>query len=93
MAVIDQPFTSWTPDLPALNNPGLVKAHNGTPGRGSFAGGVTFFPMKAASLYSNTAMASRPLGTAIGQNASGDAKVYGGCATALYKLSDRKSVV
>lgn len=87
MAVIDQPFTSWTPDLPALNNPGLVKAHNGTPGRGSFAGGVTFFPMKAASLYSDTAMASRPLGTAIGQNASGDAKVYGGDATALYKLS------
>lgn len=87
MALIDQPFTSWTPDLPAMNNPGLVKAHNGTPGNSANPGGVTFFPMKAASLYSNTAMASRPLGTAIGQDKDGNAKVYGGCATALYKLS------
>lgn len=87
MAVIDQPFASWTPDLPALNNTGLLRAHNGTPGPSAVPGGVTFYSMKAASLYSNTAMASRPIGTAVGQDKDGNARVYGGCASALYKLS------
>ncbi|RVM15378.1 hypothetical protein [Sinorhizobium meliloti] len=87
MAVIDIPFTSFTPDLPALNNPGLVKAHNCTPGLGAGAGAVTLFPLKSASLYSNTAMDSRPLGSAIGQDQNGNAKVYGANATKLYKLN------
>lgn len=86
LAVIDIPFTSFTPDLPAHNNPGLVRAHNCAPGLGASQGGVTLFPVKAASLYSETSMASRPLGTAIGQDKDGNAKVYGGCATKLYKL-------
>ncbi|RVO54941.1 hypothetical protein [Sinorhizobium meliloti] len=86
MAVIDIPFTSFTPDLPALNNPGLVKAHNCTPGLGAGAGAVTLFPLKSASLYSNTSMVSRPLGSAIGQDKDGNAKVYGACASKLYKL-------
>lgn len=85
--VIDIPFTSFTPDLPALNNPGLTKAHNATPGRGSMQGGITLFPMKSASLYSNTTMASLPIGSAVGQDKFGNAKVYGGCATKLYKLA------
>ncbi|WP_034851171.1 hypothetical protein [Sinorhizobium sojae] len=87
MAVIDVPFTSFTPDLPRLNNPGLVKAHNCTAGLGSIQGGVTLFPLKSASLYSNTSMDSRPLGSAIGQDATGNAKVYGACATKIYKLN------
>ncbi|RVQ64442.1 hypothetical protein CN061_34840, partial [Sinorhizobium meliloti] len=86
MAVIDIPFTSFTPDLPALNNPGLVKAHNCSPGLGAGAGAVTLFPLKSASLYSNTSMVSRPLGSAIGQDKDGNAKVYGACASKLYKL-------
>jgi hypothetical protein len=85
--IIDLPYTSFSPDLPALNNPGLVKAHNCTPGLGGSPGAVTLFPLKAASLYSSTSMASMPLGTQIGQNKTGDARVYGGCATALYKLN------
>ncbi|MCK3776216.1 hypothetical protein MZK49_05665 [Ensifer sesbaniae] len=86
MAVIDIPFTSFTPDLPAHNNPGLVRAHNCAPGLGAAQGGVTLFPLKSASLYSNTSMVSRPLGTAIGQDKDGNAKVYSGCSTKLYKL-------
>ncbi|MDW9768609.1 hypothetical protein [Sinorhizobium meliloti] len=87
MAVIDVPFTSFTPDLPAHGNPGLVKAHNCSPGLGSSGqGSVTLFPLKSASLYSNTSMVSRPLGSAIGQDRDGNAKVYSACATTLYKL-------
>ncbi|MGH0331025.1 hypothetical protein [Sinorhizobium meliloti] len=87
MAVIDIPFTSFTPDLPSLNNPGLVKAHNCTPGLGAGAGAVTLFPLKSASLYSNTAMDSRPLGSAIGQDQNGNAKVYAANASKIYKLN------
>jgi hypothetical protein len=85
--MVDINFQSWTPDLPAINNPGLLRAHNCSAGRGSVQGGVTLFPLKSSSLYSETSMASKPLGTAVGQNKFGDAKVYGGCATALYKLA------
>ena len=85
--MIDVPFTSFTPDLPALNNPGLTKAHNCYAGRGSQQGTVTLYPLKRASLYSNTSMSSMPLGSAIGQDRFGNAKVYAGNATALYKLS------
>lgn len=85
--VIDTPIASFTPDLPALNNPGSMRIHNATAGRGSGNGGVTLYPLKSASLYGDTAMASMPLGSAIGQDRYGTAKVYGACASALYKLS------
>lgn len=85
--VIDVPFTSFTPDLPALNNPGLVRAHNCSPGLGAGPGMVTFFPLKSASLYSNTSMTSMPLGSAVGQDKLGNAKVYAGNATKLMKLN------
>lgn len=87
MALIEVPFASFTPDLPAMNNPGSPRIVNATAGRGSAQGAVTLYPMKAASLYSSTSMVSRPLGTAIGQDRDGNAKVYGGCATKLYKLA------
>jgi hypothetical protein len=85
--VIDIPFQSFTPDLPDLRDGGLIRAHNCTPGRGSTQGGVTLFPLKSASLYSETSMASRPLGSAIGQDRDGNARVYSGCASKLYKLA------
>lgn len=85
--MIDIPFTSFTPDLPALNNPGLVRAHNASAGGSSSQGGVTFYPLKAASLYSDTVMASRPMASAVGQDRFGNAKVYGAAASALYKLA------
>lgn len=84
--VIDIPFTSYTPDLPPLNNPGLVRAHNCYAGRGAGNGGITLFPLKSAALYSATSMSSRPLGTAIGQDSTGNAKVYAGSADKLYHL-------
>lgn len=92
MALIDVGFTSFMPDVPALNSPGLVRAHNCTPGRGGGQGNVTFFPLKSATLYSNTSMTSMPLGSAVGQDRLGNARVYSGDAGKLYKLSavDRK---
>lgn len=77
---------SWMPDMPAMNNPGVTTAYNVTPTFGTVKGGVTYQPMKGASLYSDTKMASRPLGTAIGQDKDRNAKVYGGCATRLYRI-------
>ncbi|WP_105405044.1 hypothetical protein [Neorhizobium sp. T7_12] len=85
--LVDSVFGPWTPDLPDLNNPGVTVAHNVTPGVGSIPGSVTYGPMKRASVYSATSMASRPLGTAVGQDSLGTAKVYGGCATKLYKVN------
>lgn len=87
MAVIQTPFTSFTPDLPALNNPGFNRIHNATAGRGSTQGGVTLYPLKRAALFSSTSMESRPRGSAIGQDRDGNARVYGGSAAALYKLA------
>lgn len=81
------PFTSFAPDLPALDNPGMTKLHNVTPGRGASQGGVTLFPIKSATLFSSTSMSSRPLGTAIGQDSAGNARVYGGDFEHLYKLA------
>lgn len=90
--IVDNVFGPWRPDLPDLNNPGVTTAHNVTASVGAIGGSVAFGPVKRASLYSNTSMASRPLGTAVGQDQYANAKVYGGCATKLYKLSpvDRK---
>lgn len=87
MAVIDVPITSFTPDLPALNNPGSTRIHNATAGRGSTQGGVTLYPLKRASLFSNTFMESRPRGSAIGQDRDGNSRVYSGSEKALYKLA------
>jgi len=84
--IIDSVFGPWRPDLPDLNNPGVTVARNVTPGIGALQGSVTYGPLKRASLYSNTSMASRPIGTAVGQDQYGNAKVYGGCATKLYEL-------
>lgn len=60
--------------------------HNASAGRGSTPGAITLFPLKSAALYSGTSMQSAPIGTAVGQDKSGVAKIYGGCAEKLYKL-------
>lgn len=87
MAVIDLDIRSFTPDLVALNNPGYTRIHNATAARGAVPGTISLNPLKAASLYSNTSMDSRPIGSAIGANRTGDAKVYAGDAGKLYKLA------
>lgn len=85
--IIDSVFGPWRPDLPDLNNPGVTVARNVTPGIGALQGSVTYGPLRRASIYSNTSMVSRPIGTAVSQDQFGNAKVYGGCAEKLYKLS------
>lgn len=87
MAVIDVPISSFTPDLPDFLNPGSTRIHNATAGRGSTQGGVTLYPLKRASLFSNTATESRPRGSAIGQDRDGNSRVYSGSEKALYKLA------
>ncbi|MGE6781304.1 hypothetical protein ACQKGL_02140 [Ensifer adhaerens] len=84
---INLPLGAWCPDLADLDNPGVTVAHNVIPNFGNTQGGVTYEPLKEASLYQATTMASRPLGTAIGRDKLQNAKVYGGCATALYKIN------
>lgn len=84
---INLPLGSWRPDMPDLNNPGVTVAHNVTPNMGTMQGAVTYEPLRAASIFSNTTMASRPLGTAVGLDKLNNAKVYGGCATRLYKIN------
>lgn len=83
---VDLTLGPWRPDQPALNNPGVTKAHNVTPTFGNANGAVTYQAMKGASLYSASSMPSRPLGTAIGLDKLNTARVYGGCATALMKI-------
>ncbi|WP_246749537.1 hypothetical protein [Agrobacterium rosae] len=83
---INLTFGSWCPDMPDLNNPGVTLAHNVTANLGTSQGSVTYGPLKRASLYSATSMASRPLGTAVGSDKLGASKVWGGCASALYKI-------
>jgi hypothetical protein len=87
MAVIQQPFTSFAPDLPVLSSPNLVRANNCSAGIGATQGAVTLFPLKSAALFSSTSMSSRPLGTAIGMDRDGNSRVYGGSAGKLYHLS------
>ncbi|MBD8663132.1 hypothetical protein IFT59_07680 [Rhizobium sp. CFBP 8752] len=87
MAVIDIPLTGFAPDLPPLGSSAFTRIHNATAGRGATQGTISLNSMKAASLYSNTSMDSRPIGSAVGQNRTGDAKVYAGNATKLYKLA------
>ncbi len=87
MAVIDVPITSWAPDVPALGSSAFTRIHNATAARGASQGTISLNPLKSASLYSNTSMDSRPIGSAIGKDKDGNAKVYGGCAEKLYKLS------
>lgn len=89
--VIDGVFGPWRPDLAALNNPGVIMALNVTPGVGNTQGSVTYYPMRRATLYSNTTLASRPIGTVVAQDKYKNAKVYCGDAGDLYKIdpSDR----
>lgn len=83
--VIDGVFGPWRPDMPDLNNPGVITAMNVTPGFGSTQGAITYHPVRSSSLYSATIMQSQPLGAAVGQDTFGNAVVYAGCAEKLYK--------
>lgn len=83
--VIDGAFGPWRPDMPDLNNPGVTTARNVTAAAGA-NGGVTYKPLKSASLYSDTSMQSRPRGTGVGRDTDGNSRVYGGCAEKLYKI-------
>ncbi|MEW9616021.1 hypothetical protein AB3G45_19590 [Shinella sp. S4-D37] len=92
--VIDGVFGPWRPDLPVLDNPGVITARNVTPGIGNSAGAVTYYPLRRANLYSATTLSNRPIGTIVAQDKFKNAKVYAGDAGDLYKInpSDRSWV-
>ncbi len=85
--VINGAFGPWCPDLPALNNPGVTMARNVTPGIGTQPGTVTYHPMRGLSLYSDTKLDSRPLGTLVGRDKSSLAKIYAGTKNSLFKVN------
>lgn len=91
MAVIDSVFGSWCPDKPDLLNGGVTVAHNVTATIGNAQGGVTYRPLKRSSVYSATSLPTRPLGSIVGQDKFGTAKVYCGTTAGLYKVNASKA--
>ena len=85
--VIDGYFGPFRPDMPDLDNPGVTTANNVIAAQGPVQGAIAYQPVKQSKLYASTTMAGRPIGTAVGQDSSGNAKVYAGSATALYKMN------
>ena len=90
--LLDSALGSWLPDAPDLNNPGVVTAYNVVAAPGTQQGAVTYQPLLAAKPYYATAsMTSRPLGTSVGKDKLGNAKVYGGSKGKLYKINPATS--
>ena len=52
---LNVPFGEWLPDQPALNNPGVTRAHNVIPGSGPF-----YKPFPSPEQYAPTSLPSRP---------------------------------
>ncbi|MFD6318589.1 hypothetical protein [Methylorubrum thiocyanatum] len=52
---LNVPFGEWLPDQPALNNPGVTRAHNVIPGSGAF-----YKPFPSPEQYAPTSLPSRP---------------------------------
>jgi hypothetical protein len=74
------PFAEWTPDLPALENPGSTVAKNVIPKR------VGYGPLRAVSEITDAMNARMRGGIAVKDN-SGSVLVYAGSASKLYSVS------
>lgn len=74
------PLGEWLPDLPPLNHPGLVEAHNCIPVEGSY----TVF---SSLTTSGDALTSTPLGAFAAVDSAGDPEIYAGTAETLEELS------
>lgn len=73
-------FGPWLPDLPALDNPGLVEALNALPIDGVYK---PFLPLTSAS----DAFSSRIQGAYAASDADGNTRIYAGDASTLKELS------
>ncbi|MCP1558404.1 UNVERIFIED_ORG: hypothetical protein M2438_002488 [Methylobacterium sp. SuP10 SLI 274] len=76
MTTLALPLNEWLPDQPALNNPGLTRAHNVIPGAGKF-----YRPFPGAEPYADTSLPSRPYAAISLLNNNGNARVF--CASKL----------
>lgn len=65
------PFGEWMPDQPALNNPGVTRAHNVIPGSGAF-----YRPFPSPEPYAETALPSRPYAAISMLDRNSNAHVY-----------------
>lgn len=71
-------FGEWLPDLPLLNNPGLVEARNVIPVDESY----TDFPELSPA---GSTLAATCLGAFAAVDSAGDPEIYAGTATQLYE--------
>ncbi|MGN7124367.1 hypothetical protein [Methylorubrum thiocyanatum] len=76
---LDLPFGEWLPDQPALNNPGVTRAHNVVPGSGKF-----FRPLPGPELYANTSLPSRPYAAISMLDQARNAHVYTAAKRGIY---------
>lgn len=72
------PLGEWLPDLPDLNNPGLVKCINVFPGAGAYT------PVPGPALAASAAAIGTVLGAAYARDAANNTYTYAGDASALY---------
>lgn len=89
--VIDLPLSSWQPDNPSMNNPGLTVARNVVPALGLQQGMVTYGPAKRAALFANSSLSSRPLGVFVGTDRDDTIRVYAGTSTDLSEFNTSTS--
>lgn len=85
--VIDMPLTGWTPDIPDMNNPGLITAFNVVPAIGIDQNSVTYNPTNQAEVYADAVLPQPPLGVAVGSDKAGTTHVYAGTQNNLYQFS------
>jgi hypothetical protein len=90
--LLDSTFGPWLPDMPDYQNPGVTVAYNVSPAPGTQQGAIAYEPVYAAkAYYASASMTSRPLGTAVGKDRLGVAKVYAGNTTQLCKINPSTS--
>lgn len=76
---LDAPFGEWLPDQPALNNPGVTRAHNVIPGSGKF-----YKPFPSPEPYAETSLPSRPYAAISMLDNNGNSHVYAAAQRNLY---------
>ena len=90
--LLDSTFGPWLPDMPDYQNPGVTVAYNVSPAPGTQRGAIAYEPVyEAKAYYASASMPSRPLGTAVGKDKLGVAKVYAGNTTQLCKINPATS--
>lgn len=78
------PFGEWLPDLPDLNNPGLITCLNVFP-----AAGGSYTPVPGLAFAASAAAIGTVLGATYARDAANNTYTYAGDASALYVQSNQ----